>query len=333
MKSKNLGILVAVLAVLIVIYLIQQFSSGKKSVSESLIQLYPDFNSSSVNFIKVYKQDYPDSGLSFVKKDGKWQVASYFYAPAKENDIDKLLTDVKSMQGEIRSTKADLFEDYDIADDAALHLEFQGPDSAIIAHFLVGKGVQQSSRSSFVRNYNADTVYMANQNFLSRFAVWNAEPSKKMPDKRWADMVMTHVDKEQIQSIEIKAKRKTYLFTKNEEPSEDTLAPPKYVWKQVTPKKGKVLEDKDIQSILGRITGLNASDIVSRESNPEYGLTKPEYTVNVITGEGQATKINFGIEADTTSKAHYAMVEGQPFIYNVANYHFEAMFVNPFKTE
>jgi hypothetical protein len=333
MKSRPFVFLIAALVVLVAIYLVQQQSTEKKTISESLIQLCPDFNMSSVKYISVYKQDYPDSGLHFVKKDGTWLVASYFDAPAKENDIETLLSDVKSLQGEIRSTKPELFGDYDISDSLALHMIFSGPDSSEIAHFLVGKGVPQASRSSFMRNAGADTVYKADQNFLSRFAVWNAEPWKKMPGKRWAEMAITNTDRNIIQSIEIKDKKKTYLFARKLKEVEDTTAMPEYVWEQTAPTRGKILEDKDIQTILGRLSRLNAKEIIGREAKPEYGLARPEYVAGFTTEDGTQTRINFGAEIDTTSSSRYATVEGKPYVYDIAKYNFESLFVTPFNAE
>ena len=158
MRSKNLVTLAIVLGILIIIYLVQTLGTDKKSISESLVNIYPDFSSSSVSYIKVFKQDYPDSGLSFAKKDGQWLISSYFNAPAKVTDIDKLLDDVNKLQGEIRSTKPELFPDYEIADDAALHLEFMGPDSTDLAYLLIGKGVPQASQAGFARKNGSDTV-------------------------------------------------------------------------------------------------------------------------------------------------------------------------------
>ncbi|MCD6163224.1 MAG: DUF4340 domain-containing protein [candidate division Zixibacteria bacterium] len=333
MKNKNFAVLIGVLVILIAIYLFQQLNTGKKSISESMINVFPDLKASSVSAIKVYKQDYPDSGLSFVKKDGAWLISSYFNAPAKENDIDKLLSDIKTLQGEVRSTKAELFDDYDIADSIALHVELLRPDSSELVHMLVGKGVPQASKSSFVRKFNADTVYIANQNFLSRFAVWNAEPAKKMPSKRWAEMKMTDVDKELVISFEIKAKRKLYRFEKKQVPTEDTTAPPKYIWEQIKPKKGKILEDKDIQPILNRIVTFNSQEIINDEILKEYGLTKPKYSVSFTTVDGKSTIVSFGNAIDTTSNAYYTSVDNKPFVYKVAKYNFESIFVNPFKDD
>lgn len=333
MKNKSFIILIAVLGALILVYVIQQVSTGKKSVGESLIQLFPDLNPSSVNYIKVYKQEYPDSGLAFAKKDGQWVVTSYYDAPGKQSDIEKILQDMKGLMGEVRSTKPELFDDYEITDDVALHLEFLGPDSSEITHFLAGKGVPQASRSSFIRLYGNDTVYMANENFISRFAVWNAEPSKKMPINRWIELKMTDVNKEDVRSIEIKAKRKTYLFEKNEQVSEDTLEPTKYVWEQTKPTKGKILEEKDITAILNRITALRGKDIIKPNNLAELGLTKPKYIASMTTTEGEMIRLEFGDIADTTYKDIYAMVKGKPFVYKVVNYHFTSLFEKPFEKD
>lgn len=333
MKSKNLIALVVVLGILIVIYLIQNLGSDKVSVSESLTDLFPDFNSSSVTMIKAYKHLYPDSGLTFIKTDGDWYVESYFNAPAKESEIDKLFTDIKKIQGEVRSTSQDLFPDYEIADDVALHVEFLGSDSSQIAHILFGKGVPQASRSSFMRNFGSDTVYMANENFISRFAVWNAEPSKKMPAKRWIELNLAAFDKEQVKSIELIDRKKAYLFEKHEEiVTADTIETTKTVWTQVKPDKDK-LEEKKITDLLNRVSSLRGMDIISTEILPEYKLDKPSQTVGVTLDDGTAYRFGFGGEADTTSNSRYLKVEGKPHVYTVAKYTYESIFVNPFKEE
>jgi len=116
-------------------------------------------------------------------------------------------------------------------------------------------------------------------------------------------------------------------------PPEDTISAPTFVWKQINPKKGKILEDKDIQTILNRLTKLSANEIVSDEILSKHGLTKPKYSASFATEDGQSAKIYFGAIADTTSEDRYANVEGNPFIYKAAKYNYESIFVNPFKKE
>ncbi|MCP4583969.1 MAG: DUF4340 domain-containing protein [candidate division Zixibacteria bacterium] len=329
MRRKNLITLIIVLGVLVVIYLIQNLSTDRKTMSESLVDLCPDFNSSSVNQIKVYKQAYPDSGLMFSKKDGLWLLESYFGAPARQSEIEKLLGDVKGLQGEIRSTNQELFGDFEITEDVALHMEFVGVDSAPLIHILVGKGVP---KACFARNNGSDTVFMANTNFVSRFAAWNAEPSKRMPGKRWAELTMTDFDKEKVNQIELKINKKTYRFEKKEEISGDTLQTISFVWQQVEPSKGK-LEEKKITDMLNRISSLRGNEIIGNDTLKEYKLDKPSHVASVTTGDGVTASFNFGAFTDTTETTRYASIEGRPHVYKLAKYNFESIFVNPFKED
>ena len=333
MKSRNLILIIAILIVLIAIYLIQNLTSSRKTISESLSEIFPDFNTSNVASIMIYKQGYQDSGLVFAKKDGRWVIGSYYDSPAKESDIDKILQDIKSLKGEIRSARAELFGDYEISDSLALHIDFLGPDSSLLAGILVGKGVPQAARLSFVRKLDNDTVYMATENLVSRFAVWNAEPWKRLPEKRWLELKMVDEPKEQIKTIEIKADRKDYRFAREDKISDDTLQTKTTFWTQIEPTKGMVLDDKAIQDILNRISSLRGTEIVGVEALPEYGLQNARYRSGFTTDDGRAAAFIFGAESDTTSGARYAMVDGQPYIYKVAKFNFESLFVNPFKKE
>ena len=129
MKNKNFVILVAVLVLLVLIYVVQQFSTGRKSISESVSTIYPDLDSAAVKYIKAYKQDFPDSGISFARQDTNWIVSSYYDAPGKKSDIEKIISDIKALTGEVRSSSAELLPDYDLADNQALHIELLNSDS------------------------------------------------------------------------------------------------------------------------------------------------------------------------------------------------------------
>jgi len=333
MKNRISILLIGILAVLIIILVIQNFTSDKLSVSDSLMNIYPELNTSSVSMINAYKTGYPDSGLVFSKLDGKWIINNYFNAPAKETEIDKLLGDVSSLQGEIRSTSQGLLADYEITDETALHVEFLTADSSEIVHALIGKGVPQQAQSGFVRNASSDTVYLVNNNFLSRFAVWNAEPFKKMPAKRWANLKMTELDKDQITAMEIQVGNTAYKFEKSEIPPIDSASLPEKVWVQVSPSKGKVLDDALIKPIVNRVARMTASEIVGTDIKNEYDLTDSKYKTIITTADSHRLTLTFGAEVDTTGKSLYAMVDSSPVVYQAAKYNYEALFVNPFKAQ
>jgi hypothetical protein len=326
MKNKNFVILIAILVVLILIYVIQQFSTGRKSVSETVVKIFPDLDSSAVKYIKAYKQDYPDSGISFARQDTGWIVSSYFGATGKKADIEKIITDIKALTGEVRSSNAELLGDYDLTDNQALHLELLKSDSTPMVNMLVGKGVPQSPRSSFIRKNGDNTVYKANENFLSRFAMWDAQAATRIQTSRWLELGMGSIPADSMKSMQLQIKGKTYLFEREKQVSADTAAPPQFSWSQKEPSKGKMLEDKDIAGIANRLGSLRANDLLKTADMAALGLDKPQYVAQVTGSNGSNARFAFGNMADTTSKMRYVLAEGKPFIYKVADYSFQGIF-------
>ena len=152
-----------------------------------------------------------------------------------------------------------------------------------------------------------------------------------MPGKRWSDLKLTDLNKDDITAFELKMGNKKYEFSKKQEASEDTLAPPAFVWEQTAPTNGKVLEDMDIKPIVNRLARLTANDIVGRDVMPEYGLEKAKYAASITAANDQKVNLFFGNEKDTTSNSRYVKVEGKPVVFEAAKYNYEALFVNPFK--
>lgn len=331
MKNKNFAILLAVLGILVIIYIVQQVSSGKKTIAESVIKLFPGFDPADVALISVYKEQYPDSGIAFARKDTGWIVTSYHNAPGKKSDIEKIMTDVKGLGGEIRSTNPSLFGDFGLADNEALHLKFMKQDSTVLLHFLAGKGIAESPRSSFLRRFGSDTVYKADENFISRFAMWNAEPWRKIQVNRWLELKMTELPLDSVISCDLVVKGKTNRFVKETQIVEDTTAPPKSSWKQVESGFGKKIAEGDISGILSRLANMRAFDLTSGEIMESAGLQKPEAKAFLTTTNSGIIEISFGAMADTTQKTRYAMVSGKPFIYKVSDSIYESVFVTPFK--
>jgi len=331
MKNRNFAILLAVLGILVIVYVIQQVSSGKKTIAEMTIKLFPRFEPSDVALISVYKEQYPDSGIAFARKDTGWIVASYHNAPGKKADIEKIMTDMKGLGGEIRSTNPSLFSDFGLADDEALHLKFMKQDSTVLIHFLAGKGIADAPRSSFIRRAGSDTVYKADENFISRFAMWNAEPWRRVQVNRWIELKMTELALDSVIACDLVIKGKTNRFVKETQAVEDTTAPPKSSWKQVESGFGKKLEGNDIPGILSRLTNMRAFDLTSGEIYGVTGLQKPEAKALLTTTNSGVIEISFGAMADTTQKTRYAMVSDKPFIYKVSDSIYESVFVTPFK--
>jgi hypothetical protein len=286
-----------------------------------------------VKYIKIYKQNYPDSGVAFTRQDTGWIVSSHYNAPAKNNDVGKLISDIKALTGEVRSASPELLADYDLTDTLALNIEFLSSDSSPLVQMMVGKGIAGAGRSSFIRKGGDNTVYRANENFLSRFAMWDAKPYTKIPLNRWMDLKMTSIAVDSMQSLQLVVKGKNYLFERQQQSAGDSATPPQYAWSQKEPVKGKALEDKDIAAIASRFCSLSGSDLLRADDMAAFGLDKPQYLANLIFNGGGKMSFAFGAMADTTSKMRYAVVDSKPFIYKIGDPVFQGIFENPFKSK
>jgi hypothetical protein len=278
----------------------------------------------------VFKQDYPDSGLHFAKLESGWVVVNAYNSPAKVEDIEKLITDLTNVKGSVRGESADLYEDFDITDDKALQIELFGSDDARLVHLYVGKG--SGGRECFMRMAGLPVVYLADENFISRFAAWNAAPEKKLPTDRWLQLTLCDIDRDAMTSFEIGKGKTVYEFALVEEALEDTLAPPVKAWRQITPQKGIKLEESKIKNLSFSLVGLRAADVIDRSEKSEFGLDKPEYILRAGDEQGNTAEIAFGSTIDD-SEDRYAVVKGRESVYKVNKSTFERFFVQPFETD
>jgi hypothetical protein len=330
MNKRIIYALLAVLVVLVLVSYALKNLNRATSSPESLNEIQVDFDPDMVTRIDVYKKAYPDSGLHFAKLESVWVVANEFDSPAKEEDIEKLLTDLKEVRGSIRAETADLYDDFEIGDDQALQIELLSADSSKLLHIYVGKG--SGGRECFVRLAGSPTVYLVDNNFISRFAAWNAAPEKKLPANRWLELGLCDIDRNAVTSFKITSGENVYEFAQLEEASDDTLTLPTKVWKQIAPDKGKKLEESKIKSLSSSLASLRATGVVDPSKRDEYGLDKPKYTLWAADDSANTTQIDFGDKTGENDD-RYASVEGRDTVYLVNKSTFERFFVKPFETD
>lgn len=328
MNKKIIYSMLIVLVFLLIISFALKNVGSPTSEPESFSALEIKFDPDSVTKIDVFKQDYPDSGLHFVKLDTSWVVSNAFDAPAKQSDIDKLLTDLDDVSGQVRSKSADLYNEYDISDEKALQIELYNAAGSKVVHVYVGKG--GTGQECFVRLAGSPVVYLADNNFISRFAAWNAPPEKRLPTDRWVDLALCDIPRDQIKSFKIKKGKTEYDFALIEEPLEDSLAQPQEVWTQVSPKKGLKLEESKIKRLHSGIAALRASGVVNPDLANDPKLKNPAYSLWIADGDGNMTQIYFGKTYDD-AEDRYAVVEGKNVVYTVPKNTFNRIFEDQFK--
>ena len=329
MNRKIIYVLIGIFAVLLLVSYIQRSFERATGKPETLNQLSLSFEPEKVTKIDVFKQDYPDSGLHFLKRDTVWVVTNEYSAPAKGSDVRKLIDDLHAISGTVRGESADLFSNFDITDEKALQIEFHDSDNNKVLHIYVGKG-GGTGRESFVRLAGSPITYLADENFISRFAAWNAPPEKKLPTDRWLELKLCEFDKNNIESIKINKGKTIFEFVNQETPSEDTLSPPQKVWKQISPEKGTRLDENKIKSLSAGIAGLRGKGVVDPANGEKFGLDKPKSIVWIGDNSGKGIEIDVG-DPVNKDEDRYVVIKGRGTVYNIDKGTFERIFVKPFE--
>jgi len=332
MNRKIIYSMLIVLGALLIFWVVLRNVDSPTSTPKSLSALDIEFDAEKAAKIDVYKRDYPDSGLHFARIDTEWVVTNAYNVPATRDNIDKLFTDLNNVGGQIRGESAELYEDFEITDELALQIEIFDEGGSKLLHAFVGKG--GSGRECFMRLAGSPTVYLADENFISRFAAWNAPPEKRLPAERWIELALCDIPREQVKSFEIKRGKTEFEFALLEEPSEDTLTPPVEIWSQISPEKGLKLEESKIKRLHTNLASIRASNVTDPENRDKFGLEKPDYTIRVADTEGNSSYIKFSNSVNEKDD-RYAVVEGKDAVYvvtkNIFNRIFEDQFEKPDK--
>jgi len=329
MSKNTITILLVIFVILIGVFVIQKSVTGPSRKSASLSELKINLEPLAVSYIQVFKQEYPDSGLFFSRQDTNWILVNEYNSKAKGDEIQKLLNDLGAVAGSVRGESEDLYPDFSITDNGALQLRLLGADNALLQHLYIGKG-GPDGHSCFMRFPGSPKVYLADNNFISRFAAWNAPPFKKLPTDRWMNLNLCSLDRNSINSIKLKTPRVDYEFALATEASDDTLAAPVKKWQQLLPAKGTILEEARMRGLHSGVAGLNASGVADPSNADKFSLGKPSHSVWAGDTLGNSVLVNFSDKIDTLEQ-RYATVQGRNTVYRINKGAFERIFVTPFE--
>jgi hypothetical protein len=266
----------------------------------------------------------------------RWRVASHFDAPVKQETIDSFAKDLAGLQGEFRTEAAsdsDL-ETYELTDEKALHITAFGTESnKALFHVLVGKS--PDFKSVFMRRSGNMTVYVEDSNLRSTAGVSTAGSSPQAA--MWLDKEVLRLTKEDVQRIELDAPGKRLVFNGQDKalpdpPAIDPAAPalPAVAEKEWTIAEGgpgKPHKQTGVDGLLTRLATLDASTVVDPSKAAEYGLEPPMYQCTVTLSTQEEPVVIAGGRMDPSGSGYIRVTSAEGnTIYEVAKYHFEAIF-------
>src|SRR5215510_14582700 len=236
MSPKRLLPLVVILLVLGVLAVMLKRSPAPTQLAEEvgLERLVPQtLGGDSLSGFDLYHGAHPQDIVRVRKRDGAWIVPSRFEAPGNTAKIQQFLTQLSTLQGELRADSTALLGDFQLTDEQALHLKVytDAPDKPAL-DLLAGKG---SGTNGFMRRAGEGRIYSVNLHLQSTAGLTSSTPDQAPGAKPWLDLRIQNVPKEQVSAVELHSPTRDLHFTT--QPSAPTggteaaAAPPAPAWK------------------------------------------------------------------------------------------------------
>ena len=349
MNKKTLIGLGIAAAVLVVLVLIRNQSDQPGNILEQ-VRLEPlvpaGLSTDDIARIELYKGAVPGERVVLARSAqdaDEWLVASHFNAPVETQRIREFLANATGLRGEFRTTAQSdgALEPFELTDEAAFHVVgFGRADDTPLFHVLVGKSPE--FRTVFVRQADNRTVYVEeidlkrDAGIQQPFDVLDASVITPKPN-HWIRTDLLALDTESVTRIEMTTPSRTVALERQalpvpepaetEEDAEDDLPPPapEFEWVVAEGGPGGPLKSVGMEGLVRRFGNLRGETIMDPALAADYGLEPPAYRLEVaVEGAESPTIIEAG-RPDPTGPG-YMRVAGNPHIYEVQSFTFEAVF-------
>lgn len=163
MKSKGTIITIGIIVILTAIYVVQQRFAIIKSTTGSYSRLLPEgFTPIEVYKIELYRGKAREKGVILKKVGGIWRVVNFEERVADNQRVTDFIVRLENMEGELRASGTDLFPEFLIDDEAAVHIVLYDEQGAEYLHMLVGKREPVFGKR-FVRFKSGNNVYLTDK--------------------------------------------------------------------------------------------------------------------------------------------------------------------------
>jgi len=355
MKPKQLLPLVVILAVLAGLVVFKQMRNQPASLEEqyALKTLLPaGIDKSKIEKIEMYAGAKPDEKL-VLERDGdagKWKVSSRWGAPVAKDKIDKFLTTLGELQGELRATVAgDAQKEYSVDDAGGFHVYGYAAGAAEpLFHLINGKSPDFGL--AFVRAAGSDDVYQINVSLRREAGIYTVEMGDAPEPGVWLDKTAFEAPADKIKAIALSYPDKELAFELHEKAAEEQKletpadvtpaeekpvadaakpveAPKTFEWALT---KGGVGTEFNVNSganLARRLSRINATDIVDPAKKADYGLDTPKYRATLtIEGEPAPVVIEAGMPTGDTYSYFQFAGRDRDLVYKVSAFDFEQIF-------
>ncbi len=339
LNRKNMIALIAVLAVLLLVSLVQQRRHEQVTSRSSSDQLLAGpFTSADLGRIEIGYGASPDAVVLTQGPSG-WVVTTSHDAKASTQKIDSLLGTLSELRGEYRSETADVLPDYGFTDSTTVHLVGLDKSGQQVFALEVGDKPSQGT-GNFVRLPDDAKVYLTSAGILGNLGLYSGPA---LPTGRqFLDLQVVTCDRKDVDAITLQDGKQTVhlekQFTTVQPAADDTTgAGPttdraNWEWQITRPKKSAVAKTK-ADAVLNSLCNLRAQDVAD-PSQPldTYGLQSPAKVATLTKQDGSTVTVAFGATRAAeggTPGGVYAQVAGEATVWIVAEYQLKSIFKSP----
>lgn len=346
MKQKNLYYMAATVVVLLIIYFVTKPRFTTTNIDEIIQSIVIGVSQEDVGNIEVYKQSGEDRvEMKFSKgEDDQWRIPTLFNAKAKTSDVERLIKDVLEMQGKVRATGENYFDQFKIHDNQGVHVLLKDETEKVLVNLILGKKGEEYG-TSFLRFAGRDKIFFADKNLLSSLKFYG-DPDTLTVFKQNAFVDLKAVDfkPEELQTIAlvqggrelvVKKVSKEVPVEKAEDDTTQTEPGTQTVHEWVLETNGREIEldQKEAEKFVNDVRIVSAAKVVDHMGNSlgdlnkagKYGLNRSRTGIIYFKEGSERVQCLFGKEYEK-DKGYYFQNGEDGLIYQVSKANFDRYF-------
>ncbi|MFH1209082.1 MAG: DUF4340 domain-containing protein [Candidatus Omnitrophota bacterium] len=254
------------------------------------------------------------SSVELAKENGIWKVKSLWNAKADPLKVEKLMQQLCSARGELRSSGKKLFADFGIQDTDAFSIKFFGTGNVLLQNLRIG--TKQAGESAFfIRKAASENIYLVEVNVAELLGIYSASNGATSESSFWADLSLFNLDPEKVTKITLsllKGEEKTRVIGLERET--DAKDPLNSSWKFLSKDRSSSPDPDKVLKFIIVMNSLRAQKAV--DPGGKYGLEKPVWQLSV-TENGKETLLNAGPK-DEKKELCYVNRLGDPAVFSLS---------------
>lgn len=265
MKFRKLVVLLAVLAVLATLAITKKASMDRRVRMEPkapvLETVNPGLSTAFVSKITLSGPGEPAQRLEIEKKGAEWFMSTHYGARARRDQVEKLLTDISTLAGEVRAEKKELLSDFSLSAEQAFHVELIGSDGKQLSHTLISP--QRPNRGqNFVSAHGTEKVFAVATDVLSTLGIWDKD--SKLDFKTFVDWQVASLVPDAVSRLELAAgSGGDFSLVRQEGEKADWVFDP--------PDAQMSVDADKVKAYMAQLSNLYGRDILDPKTSPVVG--------------------------------------------------------------